>query len=59
MEFGHRWKKKLNLKVGEKYMEYPIADQYKYLGTWLNPRMKAETHLKQVVTRTNIIQKKN
>jgi len=58
MEFSHRRLRKKTLVVGEKLLDYPIVDQYKYLGTWLNPKLNCDTHLKQIITKTNIIRKK-
>jgi len=58
MEFIHRQKRKRNLVVGQKFKDYPIVDQYKYLGTWLNSKLTHETHLRQVINKTYTIRRK-
>ena len=48
MEFIHRSKKATVLKVGQDLMGYPIVNQYKYLGTWLDQKLTMDTQLQHI-----------
>src|SRR5688572_20539823 len=36
-------------------MGYPIVNQYKYLGTWLNEKLTLNTQIKHIRKKTNFI----
>ena len=55
MEFVHRKKKITNLKVGDTFMNYPIVEQYKYLGTWLNQKLTVDTQLQHINKKSQFI----
>ena len=55
MEFIHRHQKTTNLQVSGTLMGYPIVNQYKYLGTWLNQKLTVDTQLHHIAKKTDFI----
>ena len=58
LEFIHRKSKKQTLTIDEYFMEYPIVNQYKYLGTWLNQKLTLDTQIQHITKKVNFIRSK-
>ena len=39
-------------------MDYPVVKHYKYLGTWLEQKLKLDTHLSQMFKKENFMRMK-
>ena len=58
MEFIQRKKRATTLKIGDTFMEYPIVNQYKYLGTWFNQKLTLDTQIQHILEKTYFIRSK-
>ena len=55
MEFIHKKERVTTLKIGDTFMEYPIVNQYKYLGTWFNQKLTLDTQIQHILEKTYFI----
>ena len=58
LEFINRRSKYTLLKTGDTHRDYPIVDEYKYLGTWLNQKLNLEPQIKFINKKINFMRHK-
>ena len=58
LEFTHRRSRTTEIKTGETFRNYPIVDKYKYLGTWLDQKLKLDPQMQFIDKKTNFMKHK-
>jgi len=58
MEFMHRRSRTTQMKVENSYRDYPILDNYKYLGTWLSQKLELDPQIQFLEKKINFMKHK-
>ena len=58
MEFTNRRSRKTILKIDDTFRDYPIVNKYKYLGTWLDPKLELKSQTQFIEKKVNFMKSK-